>query len=79
MSIEAIEAVIDLIEMGAVSTQADIVKCLRSALKEPEPKREWVGLTYEDFPDYDNNYCCMNSDFIAGARWAAATLREKNT
>lgn len=37
-----IEAVIDLIEMGAVAPQ-DIVKCLRSALRDT-PQRAWVGL-----------------------------------
>jgi hypothetical protein len=43
------------------------------------PQRTWVGLTDEDLPDYENNYCCVNSDFIAGARWADATLHEKNS
>jgi len=38
----------------------------------------WVGLTDEDYPEADNPYCCVNSDFIAGARWADATLRQKN-
>jgi hypothetical protein len=32
--IEAVEAVIDLIEMGGVVGQADIVKCLRTAIAE---------------------------------------------
>lgn len=60
MSIEAVEAVIDLIELGAMATKEDIVKCLRSAIAEAElptqeelislytqrpPKREWVSLT----------------------------------
>lgn len=74
MSIEAIEAVIDLIELGAVSTQADIVKCLRSALKEPEPKRDWVGLTDEDWNRNKHSY-----DFQKGVDWAEAILKEKNT
>ncbi len=45
MSIRAIEAVVDLIEMGGVVGQADIVKCLRSALAEvekQEPTREML-------------------------------------
>lgn len=45
MSIRAIEAVVDLIEMGGVVGQADIVKCLRSALAEvekQEPHTEWL-------------------------------------
>jgi hypothetical protein len=41
-----IEAVIDLIEMGAVAPQ-DIVKCLRSSLRDT-PQRQWVGLTDDD-------------------------------
>ena len=47
MSIEVIEAVIDLIEMGGMATTDDIVKCLRSAIAEAE-KREWQGLTDEE-------------------------------
>ncbi len=42
MSIEAVEAVIDLIELGAVATKDDIVKCLRSAIAEAE-KQEPVA------------------------------------
>jgi len=41
-----IEAVIDLIEMGAVAPQ-DIAKCLRSALRDT-PQREWQSLTDEE-------------------------------
>ncbi len=36
MSIEAIKAVVDLIEMGGVVGQEDIVKCLRSAIEQAE-------------------------------------------
>ncbi len=42
MSIEAIEAVVDLIEMGGVVGQEDIVKCLRSAIEQAE-KQEPVA------------------------------------
>ncbi len=36
MSKEAVQAVIDLIEMGGIVDKESIVKCLRSALSEPE-------------------------------------------
>ncbi len=36
MSIDAIKAVVDLIEMGGVVGQEDIVKCLRSAIEQAE-------------------------------------------
>ncbi len=39
MSIEAVEAVIDLIELGAVATKDDIVKCLRSAIAEVKKQK----------------------------------------
>lgn len=48
-----IEAVIDLIEMGAVAPQ-DIVKCLRSALRDT-PQRAWVGLTNDDWDEIFGN------------------------
>ena len=44
----------------------------------PAQPAAWVELTDEDYPDADNPYCCVNSDFIEGAKWASAKLREKN-
>ena len=38
-------------------------------------EREWVGLTNEDM----NDARTQNLDFIHGARWAEAKLKEKNT
>jgi hypothetical protein len=35
------------------------------------PKREWVGLTDEDFCDQDHQWA-------AGASWAEAKLKERN-
>jgi len=35
----------------------------------------WVGLTDEDMKDHRTH----NFDFIHGARWAEAKLKEKNT
>jgi hypothetical protein len=39
MTIEAVEKAIDLIELGAVATKDDIVKCLRSAIAEAEKQK----------------------------------------
>jgi hypothetical protein len=50
---------------------------VRDVYPEAQPAA-WVGLTAEDYPDADNPYCCVNADFIEGARWADATLRQKN-
>jgi hypothetical protein len=37
-------------------------------------KREWQGLTLEDIDDIG-----VSKDWVYGARWAEAKLREKNT
>jgi hypothetical protein len=39
------------------------------------PKRSWVGLTDEDMKDPQTHIF----DFIYGARWAEARLKERNT
>jgi len=39
-----------------------------------QPQREWVGLTDEDMKDPRTH----NFDFIHGARWAEAKLKERN-
>jgi hypothetical protein len=39
------------------------------------PQRTWVGLTDEDMKDPKTH----NFDFIYGARWAEAKLKERNT
>jgi hypothetical protein len=41
MSIDAIKAVVDLIEMGGVVGQEDIVKCLRSAIEQAERQESY--------------------------------------
>ena len=48
MSIEAVEAVIDLIEMGAMANQEDIVKCLRSAIEQAERQEPVAGYRWEE-------------------------------
>ena len=37
--------------------------------------RPWIGLTWEDMPE---EYA-GDSSFLAGARWAEAKLKERNT
>ena len=37
-------------------------------------KQKWQGLTLEDIDDIG-----VSKDWVAGARWAEAKLREKNT
>ena len=37
------------------------------------PRREWVGLTMDDMADL-----AVSKEWLAGARWAEAKLREKN-
>ena len=39
-----------------------------------QPQREWVGLTDEEMKDPRTH----NFDFIHGARWAEAKLKERN-
>ena len=74
MSIEAVEAVVELIEMGAVVGNPAIVKCLRSALDEPQ-QRTWVGLTNDE---------CVEIAARGYPRWlefaqaVEAKLKEKN-
>jgi hypothetical protein len=36
--------------------------------------RQWVGLAFDELPDHEFG----NRDFILGARWAEAKLKEKN-
>jgi hypothetical protein len=38
------------------------------------PKREWVGLNWDDIPDV----FVGDIDFMQGAKWALAKLKEKN-
>jgi hypothetical protein len=38
------------------------------------PRKEWVGLNWDDIPDV----FVGNIDFMQGAKWALAKLKEKN-
>ena len=79
MSIEAVEAVVELIEMGAVIGNPAIVRCLRSALDEPQQPstivRTWVGLTDEEVADIERNSITRRQ----AIRAIEAKLKEKNT
>jgi hypothetical protein len=77
MSIEAVEAVVELIEMGAVVGNPAIVRCLRSALDEPQP-RTWVGLTIEDREQIQQECFGKVPHHVAFAHAIEAKLKEKN-
>jgi hypothetical protein len=76
MSIEAVEAVVELIEMGAVVGNPAIVKCLRSALNEPQ-QRTWVGLSVFEINDLVEN--TEYEDYRDLVERTEAKLKEKNT
>jgi hypothetical protein len=81
MSIEAVEAVVELIEMGAVVGNPAIVRCLRSALNEPQQPsttvRTWVGLTDEDSINLTKDSEGKSRHWLA---WhVEQKLKEKNT
>ena len=58
---------------NVVYTQpTEVVDTHYQPLYAPPPQRKWVGLTWDDTPQY------MSEEFIQGARWAEATLKEKN-
>jgi len=48
-------------------------KRMHELLNPPPVQREWVGLTLEDMQDLN-----ASKDWIAGAKWAATLLWEKN-
>jgi hypothetical protein len=53
-------------------------KYVTSESKLTEVKREWVGLTDEEIKAMDAG-TTSNASFYAGALWANAKLKEKNT
>ena len=62
-----------------LSDWASIGPVQRAALEEfielvAAQEREWQGLTFADIDDI-----AVSMDWVAGARWAEAKLREKNT
>jgi hypothetical protein len=44
-------------------------------IEQGTPKREWVGLNWDDIPDV----FVGDIAFMQGAKWALAKLKEKNT
>jgi hypothetical protein len=45
-----------------------------AAVGDAPPKREWVGLNWDDIPDV----FVGDIAFMQGAKWALAKLKEKN-
>ena len=90
MNLEGLEAIIDLIEMGAMSSNKDIAKCLRSAVAaikermstENAHEREWVSLTDEEIDKIHRTILVENMGVFGHKdlyRPLEALLREKNT
>ena len=48
---------------------------LRQALAQPEQKREWVGVTYDEVYEF----VCTTDSYINFAKAIEAKLKEKNT
>jgi hypothetical protein len=59
---------------GYMTYHREHMGCIRSS----PPKREWVGLTEEEIRAMDAGLN-SNASFYAGALWAEAKLKEKNT
>lgn len=57
-----------------VETDANGRKYITSEPRLHLPPRQWQGLTLADIDDLE-----VGRDWIAGARWAEAKLKEKNT
>ena len=51
------------------------IKALRQALAQPEQKREWVEITYDEVYEF----VCTTDSYINFARAIEAKLKEKNT
>ena len=54
-----------------MAQQTQLIEVWKQRIK--EAKTEWQGLTFEDIDDIG-----ASKDWIAGARWAEAKLKEKN-
>ena len=51
------------------------ITAIKEALAQPEPKRKWLGLTWDDL----NENLVSSKFFRRGAAWAEAKLKERNT
>lgn len=51
------------------------VRCQLGKVCVNTPPRQWVGLTLEELPEH----AFGDREFVFGARWAEAKLKEKNT
>jgi len=66
----------DLIRAYLNKEMCSVEACFIAMSRESEPldTPEWVQLTFDDIDDLG-----VSKDFLAGARWAANKLKEKNT
>lgn len=48
---------------------------MRTDLQMSGARLKWVGLTFDEMPEEEFG----NVEFLAGARWAARKLKERNT
>ena len=69
---QALEALDDVLQLSAEHSK--VRSALRERLAQPEQEPvAWVGLTMDDMADL-----AVSKEWLAGARWAEAKLREKN-
>jgi len=64
-----------LVQFNGICDAVEALKELDKPNIAAPPQRTWVGLTDEDMKDPKTH----NFDFIYGARWAEAKLKDKNT
>ena len=76
----ALRAAIDQAEKQGSACDKDhhdcwSVRCQLGKVCVNTPPRQWVGLTLEELPEH----AFGDREFVFGARWAEAKLKEKNT
>ena len=71
MALDALDCIYSPLHVREINKVGGAIKALRSRLAQPE--REWQGLTDEDWIIGKRS-----ADYIAGAEWAEAKLKEKN-
>ena len=78
---KAAEMALEALDSYPLPFQVPAREALRQALAQSEQEREWVGLTDDEIENYfleNVNTGCLLS-FGAGAAYAEAKLKEKNT
>ena len=73
---KAAEMVIEAHDEGYGKIAHDLlIQALRQALAQPEQKREWVEITYDEVYEF----VCTTDSYINFARAIEAKLKERNT